>query len=317
MMNVFANIKPFFELLLLLIAIILGGISGLFYFIKPSFVDYSIISMLFFLFFNVSLDGLKNGIKNKRYIIIALISNFTIIPILAFSLTRSFLDPINPIFIGLIMYMVAPCTDWYLGFTKLANGDIEANAALLPFNLLLQVLLLPVFFYLFTNNTLNIPNDIFLNALIFWIMIPLGAAQILRFIIGKTQKKIFLRSTNIAEKGHLLSLILLVFSIFNTNIESLISDSYSLPLILSIILIFFIINYILMKLVSKSTSLSNKEEISLTMTTAARNAPLMLGISLLIFPNETIIQLVLIAGMLLEIPLLVTITYFTKRQIIA
>jgi uncharacterized membrane protein len=53
------------------------------------------------------------------------------------------------------------------------------------------------------------------------------------------------------------------------------------------------------------------------MTTAARNAPLMLVISLLLFPNQTIIQLVLIAGMLLEIPLLVTITYFAQRQIVA
>lgn len=317
MMNVFANMKPYFELLLLLGAIVTGGISGIFYNIKPSFVDYSIIAMLFFLFYGISLDGLKNGIKNKRYISIALISNFIIIPILAFFLTRLFVNPINPIFIGLIIYMVAPCTDWYLGFTKIANGDVEANTALLPYNLLFQVILLPVFLYLFTNNSIHIPNEIFLDALIYWIMIPFGAAQVFRFVIGKTHKKTFLRSTNLAEQGHLLSLLLLVFSLFNTNIELLIIDSYSLPLILSIIFIFFIINFILNKLISKSISLSNKEETSLTMTTAARNAPLMLVISLLLFPNQTIIQLVLIAGMLLEIPLLVTITYFAQRQIIA
>ena len=160
-MNVFANMKPYFELLLLLGAIVTGGISGIFYNIKPSFVDYSIIAMLFFLFYGISLDGLKNGIKNKRYISIALISNFIIIPILAFFLTRLFVNPINPIFIGLIIYMVAPCTDWYLGFTKIANGDVEANTALLPYNLLFQVILLPVFLYLFTNNSINIPNEIF------------------------------------------------------------------------------------------------------------------------------------------------------------
>ena len=56
------------------------------------------------------------------------------------------------IFVGLIFYLVAPCTDWFLGFTKLANGDVDINLAILPINLISQILLLPVYLFLFTNS---------------------------------------------------------------------------------------------------------------------------------------------------------------------
>ncbi len=312
-MNVYADMKPYFEAAILLSAIVLGSLTGLFTSVEVSLVDFSIITLLFFLFYNISLDGFINGVQNKKYISIALFSNFIVIPSLAFLLASILLDSTSAIFVGLIIYMVAPCTDWFLGFTKLANGDVEINSALLPINLLVQILLLPVYLFIFTKNSINIPFDAFFETLIYWVALPFGIAQVLRFIISKLENAITSKSEILAEYGVLLSLILLLFSIFNSNIESLISDTSVLPLVVSIILIFFIANFFFVKLISRITSLSKKEEVSLTMTTAARNAPLMLGISLVLFPQQILIHLVLIIGMLVEIPLLVAITYLSKK----
>ncbi|MDW3190814.1 MAG: hypothetical protein R8G66_00530 [Cytophagales bacterium] len=60
--------------------------------------------------------------------------------------------------------------------------------------------------------------------------------------------------------------------------------------------------------------MSQREEVSLTMTTAARNAPLMLVVSLIFFPQEPLIHLVLVIGMLVEFPHLINITYLLKRK---
>jgi ACR3 family arsenite efflux pump ArsB len=305
--------KPFSEALLLLSAIFIGSLTGLFTSFEYSQVDYSIIALLFFLFYNISLNGFLSGVQNRKYISIALFSNFVIIPTIAFLIASIFVDSTSAIFIGLIIYMVAPCTDWFLGFTKLANGDVEVNAALLPFNLLLQILLLPVYLFVFTNNSIEVPFDAFFDALIYWVVLPFVVAQVLRFIISKFDRPISELSSSLAEYGVLISLVILLFSIFNSNIESLIADTSVLPIILVVIVIFFVSNFLIVKLTSRIASFSKSEEVSLTMTTAARNAPLMLGISLVLFPQQTLIHLVLVIGMLLEIPLLVAITYMSKR----
>lgn len=306
--------KPYLEPLLLIIAIVAGALTGVFTSFETSLTDFFIIAMLFFLFYNVSLEVFFNQIRNRKYISIALLSNFVIIPILAFLLSYIFFDHSSAIFVGLIIYLIAPCTDWYLGFTKLAQGDVEANSALLPFNLLIQILLLPVYLYLFTANTISIPFDAFFEVMIYWVFLPFAAAQLVRILVIKFRPDVVSKCNFMAELLVLIALILLVFSIFNSNIESLLTHTAVLPKLLAVILIFFVTTFFFARFISRKSAFSKKEEISLTMTTAARNAPLMLVVSLIYFPQEPLIHLVLIVGMLVEFPHLITITYFLKKQ---
>lgn len=306
--------KPYLEPLLLALAILAGSLTGLFTSFESSLVDFFIIAMLFFLFYNISLDGFLKGIKNRKYLSIALLTNFVAIPILAFLLASIFVDASSAVFIGLIIYLVAPCTDWFLGFTKLAQGDVEINAALLPFNLLAQILLLPVYLFVFTANSVSIPIDAFFDVLIYWVLFPFVIAQVVRFAVSKISEGVFEKSNSLAELAMLLSLILLVFSIFNSNIESLIANTSILPNIFIVIFLFFVITFFLVRIISRAVAFPKKEEVSLTITTAARNAPLMLGISLVLFPQQILIHLVLVIGMLLEFPHLITVTYVLKNK---
>lgn len=269
--------------------------------------------MLFFLFYNISLADFFKGIKNKKYISIALLSNFIAIPLIAFSLSAIVTDISSAVFVGLIIYLVAPCTDWYLGFTKLANGDVEVNSALLPFNLLIQILLLPVYLFVFTSNTISIPFEAFFEVLIYWVFLPFAIAQILRAIVQKFKTDYFEKSSKGAEWLVLVAIVLLVFSMFNTSIEALMANTVVLPKVFGVILIFFISIFFLARFIARKSAFSKKQEISLTMTTAARNAPLMLVVSLLFFPEEPLIHLVLVIGMLVEFPHLITITHLLKK----
>ncbi|MEM6523262.1 MAG: bile acid:sodium symporter [Bacteroidota bacterium] len=306
--------KPYLESLLLVVAIVVGSLTGLFTSFDTPLVDFFIIAMLFFLFYNISWAGFFNGVKNRKYIAIALVSNFVAIPIIAFVLSTFVVGNSSAIFVGLIIYLVAPCTDWYLGFTKLANGDVEANSALLPFNLLAQILLLPVYLYVFTANRIGIPFEAFFDVLVYWVFLPFASAQILRVLVKKFKPAILEKSNSLAELLVLIAIILLVFSIFNSNVESLITNTAVLPKVFVVILTFFIATFFFARFISRKLAFPKKEEISLTMTTAARNAPLMLVISLIFFPQESLIHLVLVIGMLVEFPHLITITHLLKRQ---
>ncbi len=306
--------KPYIESLILVIAILTGSLTGLFTSFEPSMTDYFIIAMLFFLFFNISLTDFFKGIKNRKYILLALLSNFIALPIIAFLLSNIFIVQSSAIFVGLIIYLIAPCTDWFLGFTKLAHGDVEVNSALLPFNLLMQIMLLPLYLYLFTANSISIPLEAFFDVLVYWVFLPFVAAQLARWLVSKLNADLLAKSNTLIEWLVLMAIVLLVFSIFNTNVESLLANTAILPRVLAVILAFFIVSFFLARIVSRSASFSKKEEVSLTMTTAARNAPLMLVISVLFFPDEPLIHVVLVIGMLVEFPHLITITYLLKKQ---
>ncbi|HAA11683.1 MAG TPA: hypothetical protein DCE41_08290 [Cytophagales bacterium] len=306
--------KPYLEPLLLVLAIVAGSLVGMFTSLEASWADYFILAMLFFLFYNISWESFFKGIRNRKYIIIALLTNFLLIPLLAYFLAYVFVDASSAIFIGLIIYLVAPCTDWFLGFTKLAQGDVVINSALLPINLFLQILLLPVYLYAFTSNETSIAYEAFFEVFIYWVVLPFALAQFARFLVSKSRPQLLERSSSFAEVLVLISLILLVFSMFSANVESLMANTAVLPNVLFVILIFFLATFFIARLISRSSGFSKQEEVSLTMTTAARNAPLMLVVSFIFFPQEPVIQLVLVIGILVEFPHLITITYLLKRQ---
>ena len=311
--NVFVNMMAFLEPLLLLMAIIVGSLTGISYSIHSSFVDYSIIAMLCCLFFNVSSGPLLQGVKNKKYLSIAWIVNFILLPTIAFVISSLFVDNGSMFFVGLILYLVAPCTDWFLGFTKLADGDLDVNLALLPINLLSQILLVPVYLFLFTNSNLQVEMNAFVEVFLYWLLYPFIFAQVLRFFFIKMGESLLNQTSKFAERGMVLSLILLVFGIFNTNIQSLLSNLSILPITLLIVVLFFLSAYFLGQLISKKVGFTRSEKASLIVTSSARNTPLMLAISVGLFPGQTVIQLILILGMLIEFPHLILLSYLLRK----
>lgn len=307
--NVFVDMKAYLEPIILIAAIIIGSLSAVAYSMPASVIDYSIIAMLCCLFFNVSIDHLLRGAKNKKYLSIAWAVNFILLPTIAFMISSIFVDQSSMLFVGLILYLVAPCTDWFLGFTKLADGDVDLNCALLPINLLSQILLLPLYLFLFTSRNAHIEMDAFFNVLLHWVLYPFIFGQSIRFICAKIGSALFIKSTVIAERGMVLALAVLVFSIFNNNIQSLIGNLSILPITFLVVLFFFLIVYFLGGFISKKARLTRSEKASLIITSSARNTPLMLAISVGVFPNETVIQLVLILGMLIEFPHLILLSF--------
>ena len=110
-----------------------------------------------------------------------------------------------------------------------------------------------------------------------------------------------------------ISLSILVFAIFNNNIESLLNNMIVLPKTLLVVTCFFFIAYFLGVFISKKASFSQGEKASLIITASARNTPLMLAISIGLFPGEYIIQLILILGMLIEFPHLIFLSVLLKK----
>jgi ACR3 family arsenite efflux pump ArsB len=297
---------------LLLFAIIFGSLLGI---ASPNisdtagdFIDPTILVLVFLLLFEVPLKGIFKGVTNVRFIGIAWVVNFVIIPAIGFGIASLFLENESLFYTGLVIYFMAPCTDWYLGFTRLAKGNVELGAALLPINMVTQLVLFPIYLLVFDT---VVAYKIDLTVLFEWFLQPLLAAIVLRFLLNRFIKKLLLICSHLIP----LVLTLLVGQIFASNIHYLIAHLSIVPLLLLAIFTFFIITYILGEVVAKVAKLAYPEHCLLLFTTGARNAPLMLGLSMVVLPNQPLIYVTITIGMLIEFPHLIALKAILLKRL--
>lgn len=102
-----------------------------------------LVLLLYVTFTQVPLLHLRDALRDRRFVAALLIGNFLVVPALVWGLLQ-FLPPDPAIRLGVLLVLLVPCTDWFITFTQLGQGDVPRAIAATPVNLLLQLLLLPL-----------------------------------------------------------------------------------------------------------------------------------------------------------------------------
>ncbi|MBQ2830952.1 arsenic resistance protein [Methanobrevibacter sp.] len=272
-----------------------------------SLITIFLCLMLYGLFLEVPLSELKNSFKNTKFSITSLSINFIWTPLFGYFLGSIFFKGNIDIFIGFFMLILTPCTDWYLVFTKLAKGDLKLSLSILPINLVLQLILLPIYLILFFAAENSMDYSQLAYSLLTVIVIPFIAAQITKFILNDNYRQ---KATDLFAKTQIYFLALAVFCIFASQGELLFSNLNSLTTIFIPLIIFFGVNVIIDLLLSEKINFTYSEYASLTMTTLARNSPLALAIAITSFPGHELIAIALVIGPLIELPVLYIVSKF-------
>ena len=298
-----------YQWLFLIISIFLGltlgqlqtvaAIAG--YFILPS-----LMVMLFGIFLQIPLQSLRAGFINVKVTGLSLAINFFWTPLLAFALSHLFFRHAPDIFIALIMDLVTPCTDWYLVFTGIAGGHLGLSTSLLPWNLFLQLFLLPFYLFLFAGAVVEIQLSVFLQSFLRVLLLPFILALVVRNLICAYKGSEWFTQNLLRKSGPLQAffLILAVTAMFASQGRILIEHWTVVIRLLVPVTIFFMINFSLGQIVGRFFKLSYQEGASLIFTTLARNAPLALTLAVAAFPHRPLIPLVLAVESLIELPLL-------------
>lgn len=306
-MELIEKIEP----LIIFLAIIMGLIFSNFKVISNN-TDYLIniflCLMLYGVFLEIPLIELKNSFKNVKFTSTSLIINFIWTPLFGYFLATLFLKGNIDIIIGFFMLILTPCTDWYLVFTKLAKGDVNLSLSILPINLILQIILLPIYLVIFFSSSNNIQYAELAYSLLIVIVIPFVAAQITKFLLEGNIKE---RMINSFSNFQILFLSLAVFCIFASKGELLFENVNTIIVIFIPLILFFTITLLIDLFVSQKINFTYSEYASLTMTTLARNSPLALAIAINSFPGRELIAMALVIGPLIELPILYLVSKFT------
>nr|WP_301553459.1 hypothetical protein [Desulfuribacillus stibiiarsenatis] len=175
-----------------------------------------LLLILYGLFLDIPMDEMGTAFRNVRFTGTSLVMNFLWTPALAWILGSIFLYDYPALWIGFIMLMVTPCTDWYLVFTKIAKGNVTLSTAILPINLILQVILLPLYLLIFTGVMKTVSMSFLLESIIIVIVVPFFLALLTLYIMQRLDKQKFFKDNYVPffAKGQILFLSVAILAMF-------------------------------------------------------------------------------------------------------
>ncbi|MDR2796653.1 MAG: bile acid:sodium symporter [Spirochaetaceae bacterium] len=313
-MSFLSKFQPLFIILSALTGIVIGKVIPVLERYAGNCIEIFLIAMLFFVFLNVELKNISKSFSDLRFSLSALTINFVITPLFAFALSKLFLAGQIDLQTGFIMLMVTPCTDWYLVFTGIANGNVPLGASILPLNLILQIILLPLYLLLFTGSEVSFALVTVVYSILFVLIIPLAAANGVQFAAKRINRqnnlaKLLKKSDDI----QFLLLCLAIISMFASEGTLLLDNTLIFIKLLPPLLLFFSAIFCLSFLAGKMLKLHFSGIIPLIFTTSARNSPVSLAIAAITFPSRPLISLVLVMGPLIELPVLALNALILKR----
>ncbi|MFP4452599.1 MAG: arsenic resistance protein [Desulfobacterales bacterium] len=266
--------------------------------------------MLTGVFLHVPLKGFADVFQYRSVAFVSLGINFIWTPLLAWLLGWLFLADHPALRMGFLMLMVTPCTDWYLVFTGIARGNLALSTALLPVNLILQLLLLPVFILLLAGTVFTLAPALVLESVLLMLILPFLAANSLRHFVVRFKSRDWLerRLLPAVSPAQIILLALAIMAVFASEGRAVAQNPQMLLHLLPPLALFFTVNLLLSFAVSKWLGSGYENFVSLSFTTLARNSPIALAIALVAFPDKPLVAIALVIGPLIELPALALVS---------
>jgi ACR3 family arsenite efflux pump ArsB len=308
--SIFSKFQPVFIVFAALVGAAAGKFSQFIAELSGACIEIFLMAMLFFVFLSVNIKEITCSFRNFRFSLSSLLINFVWTPLFAFALSKLFLSESTNLQIGFIMLMVTPCTDWYLIFTGLAGGNVALSSSILPLNLFLQIILLPVYLFLFMGTSVSFEPPVIVKSIVMILVIPLTLSTFIKLALSKSNRHIGgLKSNDI----QFLFLCLAIAAMFASQGALLLGNIFIFVTLSAPLLIFFALNFVLAYFMGRISKQPFQDTISLIFTASARNSPISLAIAAITFPFQPIIILVLVIAPLIELPVLAIETFLLKR----
>ena len=236
-------------------------------------------ALLYATFTQVPLTQLRVAWRDPRFLAAAVVGNFVLLPLVAWGLSSLFAYA-PAIRLGVLLVLLVPCTDWFITFSHLGGGDVRHAIAFAPLSLLLQIALLPVYLWLFLDESLHLAmvQREMLQAFAGLILLPLLLAFVTeRWARGQRQ-----REAGVERLGWLPVplLALVVFSIAATQVGVVADSLTELGGLLLAFVSFLILAALLARLLAQVFELPNTQGRVLVFSLGTRNSFVVLPLAL-------------------------------------
>ncbi|WP_010524261.1 arsenic resistance protein [Nesterenkonia sp. F] len=275
------------------------------------------------LFLEMRPAGGRAALRSRRglgVLALLVVCNFLLLPALAWGLSWLFLPAPGQemVRLGVLIYLLFPCADWFLGFVRLAGGSTALGAALIPLHLGLQLALYPFWVSLATGGAVDGVLERLGPALVSMVLVPAGVAVVLRLVAARLPDAggAALAAGLVSGAGRAVPAVLagLLAVLLAGGSGQLVGALDVVAPALAAVVVFFAASAALLELVSRGLHLRHEETALLCVSGAARNAPLMLALTSATLGPDPVLAATIVLGMLLEFPHLVLLAGRLRRR---
>ncbi len=265
------------------ISLIIGGVLGLTNEDLGSSLDWTIsplIAILMFgMFTQIPFLKLREAILNLKFMGALLVGNFITVPIIVWILTTIFPQS-SPVLLGVCLVLLTPCIDYVIVFTQLGKGNEKLMLASTPILFVVQMILLPVYLWLFIGEDMAgiVQVEPFLEAFLLLIVVPLIIA-----IITQLWAKKNVLGEKILDSTAWLPvpfMALVLIAVVSSQISKVYSDLEVIIRVIPIYILFLIITPFVSRFLSFAFKLDIGAGRALIFSTGTRNSLVVLPLAL-------------------------------------
>jgi len=156
---------------------------------KVVFTSLATIAVFFIIYpmmVNLKLETLRLAAKNWRGILLSLTYNFVFAPLFGYLLANGFLHDLQ-LAMGFLLVMVVPCSSMSIGYTGLAEGNIELATVVMAVSFIFSIFAVPAWMSLFAAQYhMPSPTWILIKSMLTILIAPMIAGYLTR--LGLTRR---------------------------------------------------------------------------------------------------------------------------------
>lgn len=257
--------------------------------------------LLYSMFVQIPFMELRASWANLRFMVALLLANFIVVPAVVWLLTLLF--PQSPsVLLGVYLVLVTPCIDYVIVFTQLGRGDEKLMLAATPLLFVVQMILLPLYLWLFMGSDAAaiMKTGPFVEAFLLLIVVPLLLAVMTQLWsnTGGTAQRLYQATAWLSVPMMALALILVVAS----QVGKVYKDLSIIASVIPIYATFLIIMPFISRFIAKFFQLNTGAGRALIFSAATRNSLVVLPLALSLSPEwATIAAAVIVTQTIIEL----------------
>lgn len=178
----------YMSVMVIIIALSALLIPQIWLWISLSWINWLLMIIMFGMGLTLKLEDFKLVFTRPKDIIIGCIAQFTIMPLIAFILCKSFnLDP--ALTVGVVLVGTCPGGTSSNVITYLSRGDVALSVGMTSVNTILAPILTPTITYLLLSKTVHVDIISMFTSIMIVVIIPLCLGFIINKFFGKFTKK--------------------------------------------------------------------------------------------------------------------------------
>ncbi|HEY61648.1 MAG TPA: arsenic resistance protein [Anaerolineae bacterium] len=261
-------------------AIVLGWALGYFNgpFVKlhqptlKTFITIVVFFMIYPMMVNIRLEALVKAARNLEGLGLTLVYNFIWAPLFGFLMSKAFLsDPL--VGFGFLLVMVVPCSSMSIGYTGLAEGNLELSTIAVATSFVTAIAAIPFWLSILAGSyNIPVPMGLLMNAILTVLILPMILGYLTRLgLVRMLGEKGFRRIAPLFPSITLFSMFLIIFLIFFMKAAILVQKWQLMLWLIVPNLLFVVVTLVLITWLDRKIGLTYEDHMGIVFASTGKN----------------------------------------------